>query len=325
MARRRRLMKNAVVMAAGKGTRMHSDLPKVLHKILDEPMAGLIVENLKKAGAERIVSIVGYGHELVEAALKGTCEFAVQEPQLGTGHAVMQARQLEGDKGLTVVVNGDGPCVRPETYARLYEALETAEMAIMTAVPDYDNKFGRVIRNADGSVQKIVEYKDCTDEERAVKETNMGFYAFRNELLFEGLKELKNDNAQKEYYITDLVEIFIRHGYRVAAVQVEDCMEVQGVNDNLELARASAYLQERINTDLMKSGVTIMDPRTAYIGPQVTAGHDVIIHPNVYLYGKTEIHDGAVILPGSYLRDAVIEAGEVVGPNVYSVPSDGQR
>jgi len=315
-------MKNAIVMAAGKGTRMHSDQPKVLHRILDEPMAGLIVNNLKKAGAERIVSIVGYGHELVEAALAGTCEFAVQEPQLGTGHAVMQARQLEAEKGLTVVVNGDGPCVRPETYARLYEALEHAEMAIMTAVPEYDNRFGRVIRGADGSVEKIVEYKDCTEEERAVKETNMGFYAFRNELLFEGLKELTNNNAQHEYYITDLVEIFIRHGYKVAAVQVEDCMEVQGVNDNIELARASAYLQQRINTGLMASGVTMVDPNTAYIGPYVTIGHDVVIHPNVCLYGNTKILDGAVILPGSYLRDALVGQGETIGPNVYSVPTE---
>ena len=315
-------MKNAIVMAAGKGTRMHSDQPTVLHRILDEPMAGLIVNNLKKAGAERIVSIVGYGHELVEAALAGTCEFAVQEPQLGTGHAVMQARQLEAEKGLTVVVNGDGPCVRPETYARLYEALEHAEMAIMTAVPEYDNRFGRVIRGADGSVEKIVEYKDCTEEERAVKETNMGFYAFRNELLFEGLKELTNNNAQHEYYITDLVEIFIRHGYKVAAVQVEDCMEVQGVNDNIELARASAYLQQRINTGLMASGVTMVDPNTAYIGPYVTIGHDVVIHPNVCLYGNTKIEDGAVILPGSYLRDALVGQGETIGPNVYSVPTE---
>ena len=322
MGREAQNMKNAIVMAAGKGTRMHSDQPKVLHRILDEPMAGLIVNNLKKAGAERVVSIVGYGHELVEAALAGTCEFAVQEPQLGTGHAVMQARQLETEKGLTGVVNGDGPCVRPETYARLYDALEHAEMAIMTAVPEYDNRFGRVIRGTDGSVEKIVEYKDCTDEERAVKETNMGFYAFRNELLFEGLKELTNNNAQHEYYITDLVEIFIRHGYKVAAVQVEDCMEVQGVNDNIELARASAYLQQRINTGLMASGVTMVDPNTAYIGPYVTVGHDVIIHPNVYLYGKTEIQDGAVILPGSYLRDALVGQGETIGPNVYSVPAE---
>ena len=320
-ARRQRHMKNAIVMAAGKGTRMRSEQPKVLHKILDEPMAGLIVNNLKKTGAERIVAVVGYGHELVEAALAGQCEFAVQEPQLGTGHAVMQAHQLENETGLTVVVNGDGPCVSPETYQALYDALVDAEMAIMTAEPEYENRFGRVIRNEDGTVEKIVEYKDCTEAERAVKETNMGFYAFRNELLFTYLKEIKNNNAQKEYYITDLVEIFRNHGCRVAAVKVEDCMEVQGVNDNIELARASKYLQERINTKLMSEGVTLVDPDSAYIGPEVTFGHDVTVHPNVYLYGKTAIGDNAVILPGSYLRDARIEDGEIIGPNVYSIPS----
>ena len=315
-------MKNAIVMAAGKGTRMRSEQPKVLHRILDEPMAGLIVNNLKKAGAERIVSIVGYGHELVEKELAGMCEFAVQEPQLGTGHAVMQAKQLEGETGLTVVVNGDGPCVRPETYAGLYDALENADMVIMTAEPEYDNKFGRVIRKPDGSVEKIVEFKDCTEEEKAVKETNMGFYGFRNELLFECLKELKNENAQHEYYITDLVAIFLSHGYRVAAVKVDDCMEVQGINDNVELARAAGYLRERINTAHMHAGVTLIDPASTFIGPQVTFGHDVIVHPNVYLYGNCHIGNNAVILPGSYLRDAEVADGETAGPYVYSVPKE---
>ncbi len=315
-------MKYAIVMAAGKGTRMHSDTPKVLHRILDEPMAAIIVRNLKKAGAERIVSIVGYGHEEVEKQLAGMCEFALQEPQLGTGHAVMQARQLETEDGITIVVNGDGPCVRPETYARLYEALADADMVIMSAEPEYDNRFGRVIRTPDGAVEKIVEFKDCTEEEKAVKETNMGFYGFRNRLLFSYLKELKNENAQKEYYITDLVEIFRSHGCRVAAVKADDCMEVAGVNDNIELARAAAYLRERINTAHMAAGVTLADPDSAYIGPEVTIEHDVTIHPNVYLYGKTTVRAGTEIFPGSYLKNTSTEPGEKIGPNTCIINND---
>ena len=232
-------MKFAVIMAAGKGTRMKSELPKVLHKVLDDAMAQVILNNVKKAGAERTVAIVGYGHELVEKALEGQCEFAVQEPQLGTGHAVMQAKQLEGEKGLTLVVNGDCPCVRSETYSELYKAVEDADMAVLTVVPEDAASYGRVIRNADGTVEKIVEFKDATPEEREVREVNTGIYAFNNEALFEGLKLLKNDNAQHEYYITDLVEILQGLGKTVKAVKAEESAQQE------ELKRARDHGEAR--------------------------------------------------------------------------------
>ncbi len=293
-------------MAAGKGTRMHSDLPKVLHKIMDEPMISLITSSLNKAGAERIVSIVGYGRDEVMKAMEGRCEFAVQDPQLGTGHAVMQAKQLEGEDGDTLVVNGDGPCISPATYKSLYDALEDADMAVLTSIPEDARAYGRVIRREDGSVSRIVEYKDASEAERAVREVNMGSYAFDNRKMFEALKELKNNNAQNEYYITDLVAIFNAKGWKVAAVVAEDTEEVQGVNDNVELAKATAYLRDRINLEWMQKGVTIMDPRTTYIGPDVEIGHDVMIYPNTYLFGHTKIKDGAVILPGTMVKDETI-------------------
>lgn len=305
-------MKNAIIMAAGKGTRMKSDLPKVLHKILEEPMAAMIVHNVKNAGAQRVISIVGYRHELVEEALKGQCEFAVQEPQLGTGHAVMQAKQLENEEGMTLVVNGDCPCVRPETYEKLYQALDHADMAVLTAVPDDAAAYGRVIRGAEGNVEKIVEFKDCSEEEKAVKEINTGIYAFDNQALFEGLKHLKNNNAQKEYYITDLVEIFRQAGRTVAAVNAVDWMEVQGVNDNVELARAGKYMAERINTEWMIRGVTIMDPESTFIGPNVKIGHDVMIYPNTYLFGETVIGNDVRIMPGCWLKDTTVGDGETI-------------
>ena len=159
-------MKNAIIMAGGKGTRMHSELPKVLHKILEVPMLGMVINSLKKSGTERIVCVVGYKHEEVETAMAGKCEFAVQEPQLGTGHAVMQAQQLANEEGITLVASGDTPCVKPETYQKLYDLIGDADMAVLTAVPEDNGAYGRVIRSADGTVEKIVEFKDANDAER---------------------------------------------------------------------------------------------------------------------------------------------------------------
>lgn len=302
-------MKNAIIMAGGKGTRMKSEKPKVLHEILHEPMVSMVIDSLKKAGAERIVTVVGYRHEEVEKALEGQCEFAVQEPQLGTGHAVMQAKALAHEKGITVVASGDCPCVSSETYARMYEELGDADMAVLTAVPDDSGAYGRVIRRADGTVEKIVEFKDASDEEKKVREVNTGIYAFRTEWLFEGLKHLSNNNAQHEYYLTDLVEILQNLGRRVTAVHCDSWQEVSGINDNPALAEAGRWLRDRINLEWMRKGVTIVDPSATYIGPYVTFGHDVIVYPNTHLYGHTEVGDYAELLPGSWAVDDKIPAG----------------
>lgn len=313
-------MKNAIVMAAGKGTRMHSDAPKVLHQVCGMPMAELIVHSLKKAGAQRIVTIVGYGHEQVEKALEGQCEFALQQPQLGTGHAVMQARQLEHETGTTVVANGDVPGMRPETYERLFEAVEHADMAVLTVSLEDPSAYGRVVVGNDGGVERIVEFKDCNEQQKSIHEINTGIYAFRNEKLFECLKELKNENAQKEYYITDLVAIFRSHGYTVTAVEAEDPEEVQGVNDNYELAQAEHRMRMRINTAWMKAGVTMIQPESICIGPEVTIGHDVILHQGVSIYGNSSIGDGTKVMPGSWIHDAAVGRNVTVWSSVI----DGQ-
>lgn len=308
------MMKNAIIMAGGKGARMKSDLPKVLHKILEEPMIGLQIKTLKNAGVDRIVSIVGYAHELVEKAVEGQCEFAIQEPQLGTGHAVMQAKQLENEKGTTIVANGDCPLISVETYKKMMDCLGDADMAILTATPEDSKRYGRVIRKEDGTVIKVVEFKDANEAEKAVKEINTGIYSFNNESLFAGLKLLKNDNAQHEYYLTDLVEILINQGKKVIAIQADSWQECEGVDDNEALAQAAKYLKHQINTHWLKEGVTIIDPENTYIGVDVTIGHDVTIHPNSYLYGKTIVEDGAEILPGFYGEDTVVHQNEKVGP-----------
>ena len=310
-------MRNAIVLAAGKGTRMHSDLPKVLHKIGGMPMAEVIVKNLRKCGAERIVSVVGYGREEVMKVLEGQCEFAVQEPQLGTGHAVMQARQLEGESGVTLVVNGDAATIQPDTLSALYDSIDRADMAVLTVKLDDAGSYGRVIRNEAGDVLKIVEFKDCSEEEKKVREINTGIYAFRNEKLFEALKELKNDNAQKEYYITDLVEIFRNKGWLVTGVLAEDADEVQGVNDCFELARSNKWLKEQINRKWLKAGVQMADPDTAYIGPFVEFGRDVELYPCVHLYGNTVVGNHVTIMPGALLCNVTVKDGAVVSHGVY--------
>ena len=191
-------MKSAILMAAGKGTRMHSDLPKVMHQVCGKPMLSHIIDNCRKASVERIVTIVGYGHEIVEAAMQNECEFALQMPQLGTGHAVMQATQLENEKGLTLVINGDCPCIQSETLEQLLKECEDADMVVLSAVVEDARSYGRIVRKENGNIDRIVEFKDCSEEEKAIREINTGIYCFNNEKLFKHLKDIENKNAQKE-------------------------------------------------------------------------------------------------------------------------------
>ena len=188
----------------------------------------------------------------------------------------------------------------------MLDALDQCGMVVLTAVLDDPKQYGRIIRNAEGMIEKIVEFKDCTEEQRKITEINTGIYCFDNQALFEHLKEIRNDNAQQEYYITDLVEIFNRHGLGVKAKIVEDSFEASGVNDKKELAQATRWMQKRINEHWMEEGVTLINPDSTYIGPDVVLGKDVTLYPNVYLEGNTVINDGTTILPQSFLVNAVI-------------------
>lgn len=228
-------MRNAIILAAGKGTRMKSEMNKVMHPIIDRPMLAYIVEALKATGVERIVVVVGYQAESIMDAFPDL-EFAVQSPQLGSGHAVMQARQLEGEEGDTLIINGDGPCIQPETLERLFEANQDASLTLLSAVLEDGAHYGRIVRDEDGSVKAIVEAKDASPEEKEIREINAGMYCFKNKDLFEGLKQLTNDNAQHEYYLTDLASILSRQGKKVEAMVIEDRDEVMGINDCVELS-----------------------------------------------------------------------------------------
>lgn len=299
-------MKTAIIMAAGKGTRMHSDLPKTLHKICEKPMVEHIIDNLRTIGIEEIVTVVGYGAKQLEDYLQEKTMYALQEPQLGTGHAVMQASQLKEKEGITLVVNGDCPLIQPETFEKMFDELKDASMLVLTAKLKDPKQYGRVIRDEAGNVLKIVEFKDCSAEESTVNEINTGIYAFNTQDLFQNLEKLENNNNQNEYYITDLVEILNKQEKQVKALVIEDAEEASGVNDRVELAMANQWLQKKINEKWMKLGVTLINPDQTYIGADVVIGEDTIIYPNNYLLGKTTIGTHCTILSGCYIADSLI-------------------
>ena len=299
-------MRSAIVMAAGKGTRMKSELPKTMHQILDRPMVGHIYNNLKKVNVEQIVVVVGFGADYVKKYLQDKVNYAIQEPQLGTGHAVMQASELKGFEGKTLLYNGDCPLIQAETLESLFKKAEEADFTVLTTKMPDPLRYGRIVRDKDDNVEKIVEYKDCTDTEISIDEINVGIYCVDNKLLWKYIDELNNDNAQKEYYVTDLVEIFKKHGHRVNAMIAKDCEEMNGPNDRKMLAEATQWLKKELNTKLMDNGVTLIDPERVYVSIETVIGEDSIIYPNVTMEGKVVIGKGCTILPNTYLKDVEI-------------------
>lgn len=299
-------MRSAIILAAGKGTRMKSALNKVMHPVSNKPMIGHIVCSLRKAGVDNIVVVVGHGAESIREYLGDSVRYAVQEPQLGTGHAVMQAQCLADLDGDTLILNGDGPCIQSETIDRVFAANADSEMTVLTAVLPDGERYGRIIRNAEGYVERIVEAKDCTPQELAVTEINTGIFCFKNRLLFAHLKEIRNDNAQQEYYLTDLVAIFNQCGLRVNALVADDPQETMGVNDRIDLAKAQKWMTRHECERHMRNGVTIIDPETVYIDVGVKIGADTVIYPNVIIQGDTVIGERVTILSNSFLRNAVI-------------------
>lgn len=305
-------MKSAIVMAAGKGTRMKSDKTKTMHQVMDKPMIGHVYDNLKKAGVENIVVVVGHGAQQIKDYLVDKVEYALQEPQLGTGHAVMQATSLQGKKGKTLIFNGDCPLVQPETIQRLFEKAQDAEFTLLTTVMEDAAKYGRIIRDEHDHVEKIVEFKDCNAEELLVKEINVGIYCADNELMWKYLPELSNENAQHEYYITDLVEIFKKHGHTVNAMVANDRDEMIGVNDRVMLDEATRWLKRHVNRKIMESGVTLIDAENTYLSTDTTIGTDTVVYPNVVMEGHVTIGKNCTILPGTYLKNVVIGDGTTI-------------
>jgi len=332
--------KYTIILAAGKGTRMKSKLYKVLHQVAGKAMVDHVLTQVELTNPDEIVTVVGHGAEAVEAALGNRTQFVVQEEQLGTGHAVLQAEKLLGDKdGMTLIASGDTPLLTAETFEKLfaYHKDKGAKATILTAAAPDPTGYGRIIRNDLGTVQKIVEQKDATHEEALVNEINTGVYCFDNKSLFKALHQVTNNNAQSEYYLPDVIEILKNQGEVVAAYRMKDFEESMGVNDRVALAAATKVMQRRINTEHMRDGVTIIDPDNTYIDIDVQIGADTRIEPSVYLKGNTVIGEDCVIGANSVLENATIEdnvtimsstiedsimhSGSNAGPNAHLRPN----
>jgi len=302
----------AIVLAAGQGKRMKSKLYKVLHEVCGQPLIGHVADALKEV-VERAVVIVGHGADqvsgYVEQAFPGQFEFALQEEQLGTGHAVMQAEQLlRAEEGITFVVCGDTPLVRAETLQQMVDlhVSSSAAATVLTARLDDPTGYGRIVRDAEGNVLRIVEQKDASEEERSISEINTGTYCFNHQLLFEALKKISNDNAQQEYYLTDVIGILQSQGETVAAWCATDPTEAIGINDRLALAAAEQAMRARILTQHMLNGVTMIDPNNTYIEKKVQIGADTVVHPGVIIKGNTIIGEDCVVGPNSDITDCHI-------------------
>ncbi len=311
----------AVILAAGKGTRMKSKLYKVLHPVLGKPMVEHVVDQLDQIGVSRQIVIVGHGAEAVQDTLGTRVEYAVQEEQLGTGHAVQMAEaELAGKSGATLVVCGDTPLLTAETLEALlaHHEAQQAKVTVLTAIADDATGYGRVVRGEDGNVTKVVEHKDASEAELAINEINTGTYVFDNELLFDALKQVGNNNAQGEYYLPDVISIAKEAGEVVAAHTAPTFDETIGVNDRVALSQAEAIMRKRTNERLMREGVTFMDPASTYISPDVVIGSDTVIYPGTVILGKTMIGSECVIGPNSDIRNSVIEDHAVVRQSVVT-------
>lgn len=305
----------AIILAAGKGTRMKSDIPKVLHKVAGISMLEHVFRSIKTIQPEKIVTVVGHKAELVEKVLAGQTEFAYQSEQLGTGHAVIMAEpSLKNLTGHTLVIAGDTPLITGESLQRLIEFhIHHKNVAtILTAEADNPFGYGRVLRNQHGEVLKIVEEKDANDFEKQVKEINTGTYVFDNDRLFEVLKNINTNNAQGEYYITDVIGIFRENGEKVGAYTLKDFDESLGVNDRVALANAEKIMRQRINQKHMVNGVNFIDPHTAYIDIDVEIAPEVQIEANVTLKGQTKIENGSMLTNGTYIVDSIIGKNTVI-------------
>lgn len=332
----------AVVLAAGKGTRMKSSRIKVLHPAAGLPMIAWPVAAAREAGADPVVLVIGHQANAVQGVFRGAADIrcAMQEEQLGTGHAVACALEaLPGFRGTVLILCGDTPLLRPETLTSLcsFHRENRSALTVLTALLDDPAGYGRVLRDASGRVAGIVEHKDATPEQRNIREINSGIYCMESGFLFDNIKSIGNDNAQKEYYLTDLLAVAVRKGLTCLAMAAADADEIMGINDRSQLADASRILRRRINRGLMLSGVTMIDPEQTYIDHGVSIGADTVIYPACHIGGGTVIGSGCEIeqgvsisgcrigddchiKAGSVLEDSELHENVAVGPMAHLRP-----
>lgn len=310
-----------VILAAGKGTRMKSELPKVLHQLAGRPMIAYSLDLANVVSDMSPVVIVGYKAEEVRAAVGSRATFAVQTEQLGTGHAVMQAQALLEARADTVLVYAaDMPLITPETLQRLMatHARNSAAITMLSVIAEDPRGFGRVVRGKNGGALAIVEEIEATEEQKAIRELNAGVYCFDAAWLWPSLHRLQPSPRKGEYYITDLVGLAVADGRHVAVVTTHTPEEVLGVNTRVHLAEAEAVVRRRKNRQLMLSGVSLLDPDTTYIQPQVQVGRDTMIGPGVVLRGATIVNEDCIIGPHAVLTDVSVGARTVIGAGVVA-------
>ena len=329
----------AVILAAGKGTRMKSTLPKVLHAVGGQSMLRHVMTAAEQAGSKRTIVVVGFGGDQVQAEIGAAAEYVLQAEQLGTGHAMMQAQPaLAGYTGTVLLLCGDTPLLTGNTLQQLVAAHQQSGAAatVLTAIPPDATGYGRILRDKSGQVLGIVEQKDATPEQKQIGEINTGIYCFEAAPLFAALAGLTCNNAQQEYYLTDVLAILAQAGQRVGAVEVADFQETLGINSRLQLAEAEKILRQRKLLELMDSGVTVMDPASTFVDASVSIGEDTVLYPFTWLEGETTIGrecrigpnsrisdsqlGDAVILHFSYAHECKIADGVTVGPYVHLRP-----
>lgn len=305
-------MFTSVILAAGMGTRMKSKMPKVLHKVCGKPLSKWVIDASEAAGADKVCAVVGHKAETVKEVLGDVCEFALQAEQKGTGHAVMQAIDvIKNSKGEVVILNGDTPLITAETINKAieYHKNNGNQATVITAIIDDATGYGRIVRDNDGSVLKIVEQKDASKEEKKINEVNSGMYVFDAQSLVYALDKITPNNAQGEYYLTDTLEILLSAGKKIGGYAISDNDEIRGINDRVQLNEAEKIMQKRINEYHMRNGVTMRNPESVYIEDGVEIGNDTEICQNVTIKSGTKIGSDCVIGSGSMLDRAVIHDG----------------
>lgn len=311
-------MTSAVVLAAGQGKRMRSNLAKVAHPVLGRPMVLRVLDAARSVGVDRAVTVVGHGRDQVTKILRSVdAEWVVQEPQLGTAHAVQVGLESLDEADELIVLLGDVPLIDPRTINELLEARrrENAAVAVLTASPPNPSGYGRIVRTGDGDrISRIVEERDATAEQREIGEINTGTMAFDGRVLPELLTAVGNDNTQGEYYLTDTISEAVRRKLAVVARRAESWREVAGINDQLQLAKATDHLRRSVLRELMLSGVTVRDPDTVWIEDGVEVGAGCLIGRLCRLSGSTVIGEGCIVGDGCVLVDSILPPGSEVKP-----------
>ncbi len=311
---------SSIILAAGAGTRMKSEKSKVVHEICFKPLIKWVYSAAENAGIEKIVTVVGHKAEQVKSCLGEDKIYAMQAEQLGTGHAVMCAMPEISDDGCVIILSGDAPLITEETLRNAieYHNKNRLSATVITAIIPNPHGYGRIIRDDEGNVKSIVEEKDATAAQKLVTEINSGLYCFDSGLLRAALTNIKTENAQGEYYLTDTIEILIKNGYNVGAYTLSQPEEIMGINDRLQLAEAQSIMQKRLAKKHQTEGVTVIDPSNTYFGENVRIGKDTVVYPGCVIYDNVTIGENCIIGPNCTIKNSVIgDSCEVLNSVIY--------